>query len=141
MQGLWAARADLPHELWTSQPRPPRPTPPHPTRAAYLSSEAQALVKGLLQKDPARRLGYGPSGSADVMRHTFFRPLDWAKLEARQVWRAACLRLIVCFVPFVPFFSAVWGVGGWLVAGVDDWGKLEARQVGQGGCSGWPSVS
>lgn len=42
-------------------------------------------MKGLLQKEPSKRLGYGPGGSADVMRHPFFKPLDWKKLEARQV--------------------------------------------------------
>jgi p70 ribosomal S6 kinase len=45
----------------------------------------QNLVKGLLQKDASRRLGYGPSGSADVMRHAFFKTVDWKKLELRQV--------------------------------------------------------
>lgn len=44
---------------------------------------------------------YGPSGSADVMGHAFFKQIDWRKLEARQVgglgaqvWgdeRAACV--------------------------------------------------
>jgi serine/threonine protein kinase len=69
----------------------PPPPPPHPPPrkqqqpAAYLSSEVQNLVKGLLQKEPSKRLGYGPGGSADVMRHPFFKPLDWKKLEARQV--------------------------------------------------------
>lgn len=28
---------------------------------------------------------YGPSGSADVMGHAFFKQIDWRKLEARQV--------------------------------------------------------
>lgn len=28
-----------------------------PSPAAYLSSEVQSLVKGLLQKEPAKRLG------------------------------------------------------------------------------------
>ncbi|KAI3425001.1 hypothetical protein D9Q98_008382 [Chlorella vulgaris] len=52
---------------------------------SYLSSDVQNLVKGLLQKDASRRLGYGPSGSADVMRHAFFKTVDWKKLELRQV--------------------------------------------------------
>ncbi|PRW45661.1 serine threonine- kinase 2 19-like isoform A [Chlorella sorokiniana] len=52
---------------------------------SYLSSEVQSLVKGLLQKEPAKRLGYGPSGSADVMGHPFFKGMDWRKLEARQI--------------------------------------------------------
>ena len=64
--------------------------------AAYLSSEVQSLVKGLLQKDASKRLGYGPSGSADVMGHPFFKSVDWRKLEGRQVgapgWLAGWVR-------------------------------------------------
>ncbi|EFN50433.1 hypothetical protein CHLNCDRAFT_55895, partial [Chlorella variabilis] len=52
---------------------------------SYLSSEVQSLVKGLLQKDASKRLGYGPSGSADVMGHPFFKSVDWRKLEGRQI--------------------------------------------------------
>ena len=55
--------------------------------AAYLSSEVQNLVKGLLQKEASKRLGYGASGSQDVMRHAFFKGVDWKQLERRQVRR------------------------------------------------------
>ena len=41
--------------------------------AAYLSNEAQSLLKGLLQKEAPKRLGYGANGSEDVMQHSFFR--------------------------------------------------------------------
>ena len=41
--------------------------------AAYLSSEAQSLLRGLLQKEAPKRLGYGANGSEDVMQHPFFR--------------------------------------------------------------------
>lgn len=51
----------------------------------YLSSEVQSLVKGLLQKDVSKRLGYGPNGSADVMGHPFFKSVDWKKLAKRQI--------------------------------------------------------
>ncbi|GAB4821286.1 hypothetical protein N2152v2_008332 [Parachlorella kessleri] len=52
---------------------------------SYLSTEALSLLKGLLQKDPSKRLGYGPGGSAEVMGHAFFRHVDWKKLERREV--------------------------------------------------------
>lgn len=72
---------------WTSL-RPSQPclsslwaAPP----AAYLSSEAQSLLKALLQKEAPKRLGFGPNGSKDVMGHAFFKGVNWKKLEARQV--------------------------------------------------------
>ncbi|PSC73894.1 Serine threonine-kinase 2 19 [Micractinium conductrix] len=52
---------------------------------AYLSNEVQSLVKGLLHKEASKRLGYGPSGSADVMGHPFFKTIDWKKLGNRQI--------------------------------------------------------
>ena len=71
---------------------------PCPCSAAYLSSEAQNLVKGLLQKEASKRLGYGPSGSADVMKHPFFKTVDWRKLEQRVVSRALHALYAVCAV-------------------------------------------
>eukprot|EP00243_Klebsormidium_subtile_P002824 TRINITY_DN15747_c0_g1_i1.p1 TRINITY_DN15747_c0_g1~~TRINITY_DN15747_c0_g1_i1.p1 ORF type:complete len:572 (+),score=191.40 TRINITY_DN15747_c0_g1_i1:494-2209(+) len=52
---------------------------------AWLTSEASTLVKGLLNKDPARRLGSGPTGAAEIKGHKFFKAINWRKLEARQV--------------------------------------------------------
>lgn len=51
----------------------------------FLSSEAQNLLKGLLTRDPTKRLGHGVSGSEAVKRHPFFRSINWAKLEKREV--------------------------------------------------------
>uniref|UniRef100_A0A061RC98 non-specific serine/threonine protein kinase n=1 Tax=Tetraselmis sp. GSL018 TaxID=582737 RepID=A0A061RC98_9CHLO len=51
----------------------------------FLSSEAQNLLKGLLNRDPKKRLGYGPHGSEDVMRHPFFKAIKWDMLLRREV--------------------------------------------------------
>lgn len=50
-----------------------------------LTSEAHSLLKGLLQKDPARRLGSGPKGSDEIKAHKWFRSINWKKLEAHEV--------------------------------------------------------
>ncbi|XP_057475724.1 serine/threonine-protein kinase AtPK2/AtPK19-like [Actinidia eriantha] len=52
---------------------------------AYLTSDAHSLLKGLLQKDPSRRLGSGPKGSDEVKHHKWFKPINWKKLEAREI--------------------------------------------------------
>ncbi|KAH9544468.1 hypothetical protein CY35_13G121800 [Sphagnum magellanicum] len=52
---------------------------------SYLSNEANALLKGLLQKDPSRRLGSAPNGSEDLKQQKWFKVINWRKLEARQV--------------------------------------------------------
>jgi hypothetical protein len=49
------------------------------------SSNALSLLKGLLVRDPAQRLGSGPEGAAAIKRHPFFKGLSWSKLEARQL--------------------------------------------------------
>ena len=51
----------------------------------YLSSEAKALVRALLEKDPKKRLGSGPHGNAAVKSHPFFRSINWEMLHARKV--------------------------------------------------------
>lgn len=53
--------------------------------AEFLSVDAQSLLKGLLTRDPAKRLGAGPHGSEAVKRHPWFKSINWAKLEARQI--------------------------------------------------------
>nr|VDD53102.1 unnamed protein product [Brassica oleracea] len=51
----------------------------------FLSTEAHALLKGLLQKEPERRLGSGLSGAGEIKEHKWFKGINWKKLEAREV--------------------------------------------------------
>ncbi|GAV91327.1 Pkinase domain-containing protein/Pkinase_C domain-containing protein [Cephalotus follicularis] len=51
----------------------------------FLSSDAHSLLKGLLQKDASKRLGSGPKGSEEIKRHKWFKPINWRKLEAREI--------------------------------------------------------
>ncbi|GIL85509.1 hypothetical protein Vretimale_13370 [Volvox reticuliferus] len=51
----------------------------------FLSSDSQNLLKGLLTREPAKRLGGGPDGSEAVKRHPFFKSINWGKLEGRQI--------------------------------------------------------
>ncbi|KAL3819334.1 hypothetical protein ACJIZ3_005239 [Penstemon smallii] len=50
-----------------------------------LSSDAHSLLKGLLQKDPSKRLGSGPKGADEIKFHKWFRTVNWKKLEAREL--------------------------------------------------------
>ncbi|XP_057971184.1 serine/threonine-protein kinase AtPK2/AtPK19-like [Malania oleifera] len=52
---------------------------------SFLSSEAHSLLKGLLQKDASKRLGSGPAGGEEIKRHKWFKPINWRKLEAREI--------------------------------------------------------
>ncbi|VFQ91026.1 unnamed protein product [Cuscuta campestris] len=52
---------------------------------SYLSSEAHSLLKGLLQKDPSKRMGSGAKGSDEIKCHKWFRPINWKRLEAREI--------------------------------------------------------
>lgn len=51
----------------------------------FLSTEAQNLLKGLLARDPIKRLGYGEKGSENVRKHPFFKKISWTQLENRQI--------------------------------------------------------
>ncbi len=51
----------------------------------FLSNDALSLLKGLLARDPLKRLGSGTEGSEEVRKHAFFKSINWAKLERREV--------------------------------------------------------
>ncbi|XP_062116379.1 serine/threonine-protein kinase AtPK1/AtPK6-like [Humulus lupulus] len=51
----------------------------------YLTSGAHSLLKGLLQKEPSRRLGSGPTGGDEIKAHKWFQTINWKKLEAREI--------------------------------------------------------
>ncbi|XP_030940554.1 serine/threonine-protein kinase AtPK2/AtPK19-like [Quercus lobata] len=51
----------------------------------FLTSDAHSLLKGLLQKEPSRRLGSGPNGGDEIKSHKWFQSINWKKLEAREL--------------------------------------------------------
>ncbi|CAL1575115.1 unnamed protein product [Knipowitschia caucasica] len=55
--------------------------------ASWLSAEAVAILKALLTKSPARRLGCVASegGESAVTSHPFFSTIDWDKLNRREM--------------------------------------------------------
>lgn len=43
----------------------------------FLSEEARAFLIALLNRNPSKRLGSGPSGATEIKRHIFFKGVDW----------------------------------------------------------------
>uniref|UniRef100_A0A8C9WL20 AKT serine/threonine kinase 2 n=1 Tax=Scleropages formosus TaxID=113540 RepID=A0A8C9WL20_SCLFO len=64
----------------------------------YLSAEAQALLLGLLKKDPKQRLGSSPDDATEVMRLRFFISINWQDVLQKK--------LIPPFKPHVTSFTA-----------------------------------
>ena len=62
-----------------------------PSLPSWMSSDAHSLIRGLLEKDPSRRLGARAStmfevgGVATLKRHPFFKDIDWEQLALKQV--------------------------------------------------------
>ena len=49
-----------------------------------LSSEAKNLIIGLLNRNPTKRPGSGPDGALEIMRHPFFKGLNWEDILNRK---------------------------------------------------------
>lgn len=50
-----------------------------------MSEEAISLVTSLIETNPERRLGCGPSGITEVCAHPFFKGVDWEALAGGKV--------------------------------------------------------
>lgn len=51
----------------------------------FLSIEAVAIMRRLLNKNPSRRLGASENDAEDIKRQAFFRSVNWDDLLARKV--------------------------------------------------------
>jgi ribosomal protein S6 kinase beta len=52
---------------------------------SYVSAEAKALIKGLLNGDEHKRLGCTPALQTDLKAQEFFTGIDWVKLSVRHM--------------------------------------------------------
>eukprot|EP00535_Pseudo-nitzschia_heimii_P011815 CAMPEP_0197198956 /NCGR_PEP_ID=MMETSP1423-20130617/33638_1 /TAXON_ID=476441 /ORGANISM="Pseudo-nitzschia heimii, Strain UNC1101" /LENGTH=663 /DNA_ID=CAMNT_0042652803 /DNA_START=80 /DNA_END=2071 /DNA_ORIENTATION=- len=52
---------------------------------ASLSSSSKHLLRGLLTKDPTRRLGSGPKDAEEIKPHPFFASIDWERLQKGEI--------------------------------------------------------
>ena len=52
----------------------------------WLSREANSILRGLLTKNPQRRLGCQQGiGERQIKGHAFFRTIEWDKLEKKSI--------------------------------------------------------
>jgi len=55
------------------------------TYPRYLSASAQSILRGLLTRDPTKRLGSGPTDADEIRNHSFFLEINWNKLARGEV--------------------------------------------------------
>jgi len=52
---------------------------------AFISREAESLLKGLFKRNPHHRLGHGSNGAQEIKDHPFFASIDWQRLYERKI--------------------------------------------------------
>lgn len=55
------------------------------TFPSYVSIQAKDILKGLMTKDPNKRLGGGPGDGEEVQNTAFFSGTDWSAVYSKQV--------------------------------------------------------
>ena len=48
---------------------------------SFLSVNARELLIALLNRNPNKRLGSGPTGAVEIKMHVFFESIDWEEVE------------------------------------------------------------
>lgn len=51
----------------------------------FLSSTVKSLLDGLLEKDPEKRLGSGPTGTKEIKDHPWFQNVNWEAYLKKEV--------------------------------------------------------
>ncbi|KAL6069364.1 Serine/threonine-protein kinase [Balamuthia mandrillaris] len=67
------------------------------------SKDARSLLRGLLEREPEKRLGTGAHGTDDIMNHPFFKNVNWEDLYNRRV-EPPFKPHLVCFLLFPLLF-------------------------------------
>jgi len=50
---------------------------------SFLSENARDIIIALMNRNPNRRLGFGPNGANNIKKHIFFAGLDWNIAEQK----------------------------------------------------------
>jgi RAC serine/threonine-protein kinase len=51
----------------------------------FFSASAKSVLSGLLERDPDKRLGSGPTDAEEIKAHSFFSVIDWNKLQIGEI--------------------------------------------------------
>ena len=60
----------------------------------YISEDAKNLLRGLLQRDPKKRLGGGNRDAEEIKEHIFFKDIDWKKIYNKKIKPPPAIKLV-----------------------------------------------
>lgn len=52
---------------------------------AYISADGTNLLKSLLQRNPAKRLGSGKGDAEEIKAHPYFKDVNWRNVEEKKI--------------------------------------------------------
>ena len=60
----------------------------------YISEDGKNLLRGLLQRDPKKRLGGGNRDAEEIKEHIFFKDIDWKKVYHKKIKPPPAMKLV-----------------------------------------------
>lgn len=51
----------------------------------HISKPCKSLLKGLLEKNPDKRLGWKKKGIEEIKQHKFFKPINWKDILEKKL--------------------------------------------------------